>query len=82
MQRTVTMHGIDFEVEFTPTPYGADVDEIYIGGTEVTEVLCEQTKDAIGTYVDSHAEQWANEHNQQMRDESRIADAEYRRYAA
>ena len=82
MQHTVTMHGINFEVEFTPGPFGADVDEIYIGGAEVTDVLSEETKQAIEAYVESNADRWAEEYNQHMRDEAEIAAAEHDRYAA
>lgn len=81
MQRTVPMHGINFEVEFTPTPYGADVDEIYIGGAEVTDVLDQAVKLEITAYVESNADRWADEYNQHMRDEARIGAAEFDRYA-
>lgn len=81
MQHTVPMRGIDFEVEFTPSPFGAEVDEIYIVGTEVTDVLDQAVKLEIAAYVESNADRWADEYNQHMRDEAQIAAAEYDRFA-
>ena len=81
MQRTIHMHGVDFEVEFTATPYGGDVNAIYIVGTEVTEVIGDTTKAAIASVVDSNAQAWAQEYGRQMADEARI-EANIERRAA
>ena len=81
MQRTIHMHGVDFEVEFTATPYGGDVDAIYIVGTEVTDVIRDTTKAAIASVVDRNAQAWAEEYGRQMADEARI-DAYVERRAA
>lgn len=59
MQRTITMHGVDFEVEFDME---GEVDAIYIGGVEVTDIIRDTTKDAIRSTVERNASSWFDEY--------------------
>lgn len=58
MQRTIPMHGVDFEVEFD---MAGEIDALYIGGVEVTEVISDLTKDAIRSTVERNAKRWFDE---------------------
>jgi hypothetical protein len=49
------MHGVDFEVEFDET---GEVDAIYIGATEVSDVIRESTERGILTKVSMYAADW------------------------
>ena len=51
-QRTITMHGVEFEVEFEPS---GDIEALYIGGAEVTDVISDLTKDALRSVVSRNA---------------------------
>jgi hypothetical protein len=53
------MHGVDFEVEFDTA---GDVDAIYIGGVDATEVLSKETKNAIGAVVEANCSAWFDEY--------------------
>lgn len=55
MQRTITMHGVDFEVEFDEA---GEVDAIYIGGTEVSDVIRESTERGIRSKVSMFSADW------------------------
>lgn len=68
MQRTIHMHGVDFEVEFDRS---GDIDAIYIGGTEVTEVISDLTKDAIRCTVERNAAHWFDQYNRDLAAEQR-----------
>lgn len=70
MQRTIQMHGVDFEVEFDTA---GDVDTIYIGGTDVTEVLSKETKNAIGAVVESNCCAWFDEYLREIAVEEQAA---------
>jgi len=59
MQRTITMHGVDFEVEFDQS---GDIDALYIGGVEVTDVIRDTTKGAIRSTVERNASRWFDEY--------------------
>lgn len=59
MQRTIHMHGVDFEVEFDES---GEVDALYIGGVEVTEVIRDLTKSAIHSTVERNASFWLSEY--------------------
>lgn len=59
MQRTIHMHGVDFEVEFDEA---AEVVALYIVGIEVTEVISDLTKDAIRCTVEHNATDWFSEY--------------------
>ena len=59
MQRTITQSGIDFEVEFDAA---GDVDAIYIGGVEVTDIISHLVRDAIETVVVRNAHRWYGEY--------------------
>lgn len=63
MQRTITMHGVDFEVEFDRA---GDVDALYIGGTEITEVIRDATKQAIQSTVERNASRWFDEYQRDI----------------
>lgn len=61
MQRTIHMHGVDFEVEFDRE---GDIDAIYIGGVDVTEiVISDITRDAIRCCVKANAARWFDEYH-------------------
>lgn len=59
MQRTITQSGVDFEVEFDRS---GDIDAIYIGGTEVTDILSQPVREAIETSVIRNAHRWYGEY--------------------
>lgn len=73
-QRTITMHGVDFEVEFDPS---GDIEALYIGGAEVTDVISDLTKDALRSVVSRNASTWFAEYHREMADAAR----NYRRTA-
>ena len=68
MQRTITVHGIDFEVEFSQD---ATIDAVYIGATEVMDVLCEKTMDEIRFVVESCVDVWFSEYHVQLEAEAK-----------
>lgn len=59
MQRAITMHGVDFEVEFDDA---AEVEALYIKGVDVTDVIDDLTKDAIRCTVERNAAAWVSEY--------------------
>ena len=70
MQRTIHRHGVDFEVEFDRN---VEVDALYIGGTEVTEVISDTTKSSIRATVSDNAARWFDEHDRELAGEMRRA---------
>ena len=62
MQRTITQSGIDFEVEFDAA---GEIDAIYIGGVEVTDIISDAVREAIETTVVRNAHRW---HGEYLRD--------------
>lgn len=72
MQRDITMHGVDFTVEFEDE----DVIALYIGNQDVTDVIDRLTRDAINVLVARNAERWVDEYNADMHTDYRIACAE------
>ncbi|MFZ2974949.1 MAG: hypothetical protein WA049_20160 [Ferribacterium limneticum] len=70
MQRTITMHTVDFEVEFDES---GEVDALYIGAVEVTEVISDITKDAIRSTVERNAARWFDEYRAEMAGDMRRA---------
>lgn len=69
MQRTITMHTVDFEVEFDEA---GEVDALYIGAVEVTEVISDITKSAIRSTVERNAARWFDEYRAEMAGEMRM----------
>lgn len=65
MQREITMHGVDFQVEFTAE---GDIEALYIVGQEVSDVISDLTKDAIRSVVSRNAKSWAAEYEQELAD--------------
>lgn len=59
MQRTITQSDVDFEVEFD---MAGEVDAIYIGGVEVTDIISHQVREAIETAVVRNAHRWHGEY--------------------
>jgi len=70
MQRTIYKHGVDFEVEFTEE---GEVEAIYIGGTEVSDVIRESTERAIISEVMMCSADWFGEYRAEMAIEMRRA---------
>jgi hypothetical protein len=70
MQRTIHKHGVDFEVEFTEA---GEVDAIYIGAVEVSEVIRESTERAIISEVMMYSADWFAEYRREMANEMRRA---------
>lgn len=70
MQRTIHRHGVDFEVEFDRN---GEVDALYIGGIEVTEVISDTTKNSIRATVSDNAARWFDEHDRELAGEMRRA---------
>lgn len=70
MQRTIHRHGVDFDVEFTEE---GDVEAIYIGGVEVSEVINEATECRLRNDVMAHASDWFAEYRAEMAGEMRRA---------
>ena len=70
MQRTIHRHGVDFEVEFDRN---GEVDALYIGGIDVTEVIRDITKWSIRDTVSSNAARWFDEHDRELAGEMRRA---------
>lgn len=70
MQRTIHRHGVDFEVEFDRN---GEVEALYIGGTEVTEVISDTTKSSIRATVSDNAARWFDEHDRELAGEMRRA---------
>lgn len=68
MQRTIHMHGVDFEVEFDEA---GEIDALYIGGVEVTEVISDLTKDAIRSTVERNAKAWFAQYHNDLAAEQR-----------
>lgn len=63
MQRTITKHGVDFEVEFKED---GTVDAIYIGAVDVSDVLCESTRRALINEVMVNGADWFAEYHVAM----------------
>lgn len=63
MQRAMTMHGVAFQVEFDRN---GEVDALYIGGEEVTDVISDLTKSAIRSTVERNAARWFDEYDRDM----------------
>ncbi len=55
MQTNMTVHGVDFTVEFTPD---GDTEAIFIGFQDVTEVIRDATKERIYHTVSRNAAEW------------------------
>ena len=70
MQRTITQFGIDFEVEFD---IAGEVEAIYIGGTEVSDVINAETREAINTAVIRNAHRWFQDYLSDIATEERAA---------
>lgn len=70
MQTNLTMHGVDFEVEFDES---GDVEALYVGGVDVTEVIRDTTKQSIYCTVQRNAKRWFDEYRQEIADEERAA---------
>lgn len=63
MQTNITMHGVDFVVEFD---VDGEIDAIYIGGVDVTDVLSIITTDAIRSTVQHNASRWFEEYRREI----------------
>lgn len=70
MQTNIHCHGVDFVVEFD---VDGEIDAIYIGGVDVTEVLSIITTDSIRCTVQHNAKRWFEEYRQEIADEERAA---------
>lgn len=70
MQRTITQFGVDFEVEFDRQ---GNVDAIYIGGTEVSDIISDVTRESIETTVIRNVHRWFDEYHAEMAAEERAA---------
>ncbi len=68
MQRTIHRHGVDFEVEFTED---GEVDAIYIGAIEVSDVIRDSTACQIRTDVMLNSADWFAEYRAEMAGEMR-----------
>lgn len=71
MIRSITMHGVEFEIEFEDTEDGGEVIDYYIKGDVVTEVVRDATKWAIQSTVNHNAKRWADEYRREQAGESR-----------
>ena len=63
MQRAMTVHCVNFQVEFDRN---GEVDEIYINGEEVSGVLADLTESAIRSTVERNAARWFDEYDRDM----------------
>lgn len=70
MQRTIHRHGVDFEVEFDRN---GDIDALYIGAVNVTEVIRDTTKSSIAATISDNAARWFDEHDRELAGEMRRA---------
>ena len=59
MRRTVTMHCVVFDVDFT---VDGETEALYIAGQDVTDVIREVTKDALRSLVERNAKTWFDEY--------------------
>lgn len=59
MQRTITLLNVDFEVEFDRA---GDVDAIYIGAVEVSDVISPAVSEFIHATVHANADRWFDEY--------------------
>jgi hypothetical protein len=74
MNRAITMHTVDFNVEFVEE---GEIEAIYVGSTNVTEVIRDCTRDALQSVVAYNAARWFREYRQELamqeREERRAA---------
>ena len=63
MQRTIHRRGVDFEVEFDRN---GDIDALYIGAVDVTEVIRDTTKSSIAATISDNAARWFDEHDREL----------------
>lgn len=59
MRRTVTMHCVVFDIDFTAD---GEIEALYIAGQDVTDVIREITKDALRSLVERNAKAWFDEY--------------------
>lgn len=74
MNREITMHTVDFNVEFVEE---GEIEAIYVGSTDVTEVIRDCTRWALESVVSKNAAKWFSEYRQELamqeREERRAA---------